>query len=74
MLRNLKLGSQILGGFSFVLLLLIIGSVVGYNSLAQVIKRVIIADGVTHLEQMVSEARHHEKNYIITPARSRSTR
>ncbi len=51
MFRNLKLGAQILGGFSIVLLSLIIGSVVGYNSLSQVINRVIVADGVTHLEQ-----------------------
>lgn len=68
MFRNLKLGPQILGGFSLVLLLLVMVAVVGYNSLSQVVNRVIIADGVTQLEKKILEARQHEKNYIITPS------
>ena len=67
MFRNLKLGPQILGGFSLVLLLLVMVAVVGYNSLSQVVNRVIIADGVTQLEKKILEARQHEKNYIINP-------
>jgi len=68
MFRNLKLGPQILGGFSLVLLLLVLVAVVGYNSLSQVVNRVIITDGMMQLEKKILEARQHEKNYIINPA------
>ena len=68
MFRNLKLGPQILGGFSLVLLLLVMVALVGYSSLSQVVNRVIIADGVIQLEKKILEARQHEKNYIINPS------
>ena len=63
--RNLKMGVKIFGGFSIVLLLIIIVAVFSYNGLSGVIKRAHNKDNVGKLTQSFIKSRQHEKNFIM---------
>ena len=65
MLKNIKVGSKIIGGFSIVLVLLIVVAYVGYNGLSNVTDRVEKADDVNQLVKFVLASRQQEKNFII---------
>jgi len=65
MLKNLKLGAKIVGGFSMVLVLLAIVAYVGYNGLSGVTDRVDKADDVNRLIKFMLTSRQQEKNFII---------
>jgi len=65
MLKNLKLGAKIVGGFVIVLVLLAVVAYVGYNGLSGVVDRVDKGDDVNRMVKGVLEARQQEKNYII---------
>ncbi|MFH1154794.1 MAG: methyl-accepting chemotaxis protein [Pseudomonadota bacterium] len=63
--RNLKLSTKILGGFTAILVLLVISAYVGYSGLSGVVDRVEKADDVDRLAKEILEIRQQEKNYII---------
>jgi len=63
--RNLKMGVKIFGGFSIVLLLMIIVAIYSYNGLSGVVKRASNKDDVAKLTQSFYKARQHEKNFIM---------
>jgi methyl-accepting chemotaxis protein len=68
MLKQLRLGVQISGGFFIVLVLLVTVAAVGYTSLSRVVARISTTDGVNHLVQTIFQARQAEKEYIIHPS------
>ncbi|ETR72140.1 MAG: methyl-accepting chemotaxis sensory transducer [Candidatus Magnetoglobus multicellularis str. Araruama] len=63
--RNLKMGIKIFGGFSIVLLLLLIVAISGYNGLTGVVDSSYKKDSVGQLTQCFSEARQYEKQFIM---------
>ena len=63
--RNLKMGVKIFGGFSIVLLLLIMVTIVGYNGLTGVIKCAENKENVARLTNHFFKARQFEKNFIM---------
>jgi methyl-accepting chemotaxis protein len=63
--RNLKMGIKIFGGFSIVLLLMIVVAISSYNGLSGVVNRASNKDDVGKLTQSFYKARQHEKNYIM---------
>ena len=65
MLKNLKLGKKISGGFAIVLIMMAVVAYIGYNSLSDVTDHVEKADDVNRLVKELLEAREQEKNYII---------
>ena len=65
MLKNMKVGSKIIGGFAVVLVLLIAVAYVGYNGLSNVTDRVEKADDVNRLIKFILATRQQEKNFII---------
>ena len=65
MLKNLKLGAKIVGGFVIVLVLLAVVAYVGYNGLTGVVDRVEKADDVNRLIKDTLHSRQQEKNFII---------
>nr|MBN2278490.1 methyl-accepting chemotaxis protein [candidate division Zixibacteria bacterium] len=65
MLKNLRLGAKIIGGFAVVLIITAAISLVGYNGLSGIKARMQSVDQVRNLSQLVNKARQAEKNYII---------
>jgi len=63
--RNLKMGVKIFGGFSIVLLLMIIVAIFSYNGLSGVVNLAHNKDNVGKLTQSFLLSRQHEKNYIM---------
>jgi len=63
--RNLKMGVKIFGGFSIVLILMIIVAIFSYNGLSGVVHRASNKDKVGKLTQSFYRARQHEKNFIM---------
>jgi methyl-accepting chemotaxis protein len=63
--RNLKMGIKIFGGFSIVLILLILVAIFGYNGLESVVTRSENKEDVAILVKLFLQARQHEKNYIM---------
>lgn len=64
MFKNLRLGLKIGGGFSIILILSAVIAFVGWNGLADVVKRVENADDVNRMVKSTLEARKHEKDYV----------
>ncbi|NVM21192.1 MAG: methyl-accepting chemotaxis protein [Desulfobacterales bacterium] len=65
MLKNLKLGARIGGGFAIVLVLLAVVAFVGYNGLFGVSDRVDKVDDVNRIVKYLLESRRQEKNFVI---------
>lgn len=65
MLKNIKLGIKISGGFAIMLIMMAIVAYIAFNSLSNVADRVEKADDVNRLVKQILEARQQEKNYII---------
>ncbi|MGD9160984.1 MAG: methyl-accepting chemotaxis protein, partial [Desulfobacteraceae bacterium] len=65
MLKNLKIGTKISGGFIIVLALMALIAFMGYRGLTGVADRVEKADDVNRLVKTILEARQAEKNYIM---------
>ncbi|MGK5093820.1 methyl-accepting chemotaxis protein [Deltaproteobacteria bacterium TL4] len=65
MLKNLKLGLKIGGGFGLILILTAIIAFIGWNGLGGVVDRVHKADEVNRIVRLMLETRQQEKNYII---------
>ncbi|MBF0451106.1 MAG: methyl-accepting chemotaxis protein [Candidatus Magnetomorum sp.] len=63
--RDLKMGSKVFGGFSIVLLLLVIVAFFGYNGLSSVVDRAGKKEEVGGLVKLFLQARQHEKNFIM---------
>jgi methyl-accepting chemotaxis protein len=65
MLKNLKLGAKIVGGFAIVLVLVAVVAYVGYNGLSSIANRVDKADDVNRLIKDMLATRQQEKNFIM---------
>ena len=65
MLKDMKLGAKIGGGFAIVLVLLAVVAFTGYSGLTGVEDRVEKTDDVNRLIKQVMETRQQEKNFII---------
>lgn len=65
MLKDMKLGAKIGGGFAIVLVLLAVVAFTGYRGLTGVEDRVGKADDVNRLIKEILETRQQEKNFII---------
>ncbi len=65
MLKNLKLGTKIGGGFGIVLILLAAIALVGWNGMESVVGRVEKASGMDWLVKQLLEVREDNKAYII---------
>ncbi|BBO84781.1 methyl-accepting chemotaxis protein [Desulfosarcina ovata subsp. sediminis] len=65
MFSNLKISTKIIGGFSIVLLLMMVVGYVGLNGMSGTKDRIIKADDVNRIVKMIQEARQNEKNFII---------
>jgi methyl-accepting chemotaxis protein len=63
--RDLKIGVKIFGGFSIVLLLMVIVAFSGFKGLTGVVNRAGNKDDVGKLTQSFYKAKQHEKNYIM---------
>ena len=70
MFRNIKLGTKILSGFLFIMLLLLIVAYAGYSGLTDVKNRVQKADATDLLVNTILQARLEEKDYIQNQAES----
>ena len=68
MLKNVGIGFKIIGGFAFILALLIGVACFGYFGLSGVITRVDKADEVNDLINITLQTRQHEKDFIISGA------
>jgi len=64
MLKNIKLGVKISGGFVVVLLLMAIVAYIGYSGMSGVADRVETADDMNRLVKYMLEARIHGKDYL----------
>ena len=64
-MKNMKLGSKIIIGFSAVLALLVVVGFIGYSSLMSVTDRVGKASDFNQMVRIMMEARHQEKNYLL---------
>lgn len=64
-LKNLKLGTKIFGGFAVVLLMLLVVAYVGDNGIDRIEGRVSKADDVNRIVKDLFKIRQLEKNYII---------
>ena len=65
MLKDMKLGAKIGGGFAVVLVLLAVVAFMGNRGLTGVVDRVEKADDVNRLIKEILDTRQHEKNYIM---------
>ena len=65
MLKNLKLGAKISGGFGIVLILLAVVGFVAYNGMSGVVDRVDKADDSNRIVKQMQKVRQQEKNFII---------
>lgn len=65
MLRNLKLGVKIGGGFILILLLTAFIAWIGWSNAGAIVNRVDKADDVNRLVKQIARARQSEKNFII---------
>jgi len=65
MLKNMKLGSKIAGGFAIVLILTAVVGYVGYNGLSGVVTIVDKADDGNRMIKQIQAARQQEKNFIM---------
>ncbi|MBN1842036.1 MAG: methyl-accepting chemotaxis protein [Deltaproteobacteria bacterium] len=65
MLRDMKLGTKVAGGFAIVLILFAVVAFVGYNGMSGVVDRVDKADDTSQLIERMLTSRRHEKNFII---------
>jgi len=63
--RDLKMGIKVFGGFSIVLVLLMIVAYFGYSGLTGVVERASNKENVGLLIKAFLQARQHEKNYIM---------
>ena len=73
MFRNIKLGTKILSGFLFIMLLLLIVAYAGYSGLTDVKNRVQKADSTDLLVKTLFQARLQEKDYIQNQAESHAS-
>ena len=69
MLKNVGIGFKIVGGFAFIMALLIGVACFGYFGLSGVIARVDKADEVNDLINITLQTRQHEKDFIISGAK-----
>ena len=65
MLKNMKLGTKIAGGFAIVLILTAVVGYVGYSGLGGVTTIVDKADDGNQMIKQIQAARQQEKNFII---------
>ena len=65
MLKNVKLATKIIGGFSIVLFLLLVVGYSGYSGLSKVEKRVNKVEVMNDLVNGISAARQNEKNFTL---------
>ena len=65
MFKDLKIGTKIPGGFTIIIVILIVIAIVGYRGMSGVQDRVEKADDVNRIVKMIGEARQQEKNYIL---------
>jgi methyl-accepting chemotaxis protein len=65
MLKNIKISTKIIAGFSVVLLLMIAVSYIGLEGMAGTKDRMVKADDVNRIVKMIQQARQYEKNFII---------
>lgn len=65
MLKNIKIGAKIMGGFAIVLILLTIEAYVGYSSLSKAVDKVDKGDDVNRMVKCLFVLRQHEKNFIM---------
>ncbi|KPA17371.1 methyl-accepting chemotaxis sensory transducer [Candidatus Magnetomorum sp. HK-1] len=63
--RDLKMGVKVFGGFSILLLMLILVAFFGYSGLSGVVGRADNKENVGLLVKTFLQARQHEKNYIM---------
>jgi methyl-accepting chemotaxis protein len=68
--RNLKMGVKIFGGFSIVLLLMVVVAIFSFKGLTGVVKRAGNKDDVVKLTQSFYKTRQHEKNFILRSDKS----
>ncbi len=66
MLNRFSLAKKIAGGFSIVLVLLVMLAFVGRNGLTRVVDRVDTSNQFQALVNLILEARQHEKQFILT--------
>jgi len=65
MLKTVGIGFKIIGGFAFILVLLIGVACFGYYGLSGVIQRVDKADDVNQMINAILQTRQHEKDFVI---------
>ncbi|MBN2645445.1 MAG: methyl-accepting chemotaxis protein, partial [Desulfuromonadaceae bacterium] len=65
MFKNLKLGMKIGGGFSLVLLLTVIISLLSWRGMVGVVDRVDKADDGNRMVKYILESRRQEKNFVL---------
>lgn len=65
MLKNMKIGKQLIVGFGIVLVLFGLMVLLGYSSLTQIVDRSEKSDDMQAIVINLLEARRHEKNLII---------
>jgi len=63
--RDLKMAIKVFGGFSIVLVLLMIVAFFGYSGLTGVVNRASNKEDVSMLVRLFLQARQHEKNFIM---------
>ncbi|MFH1153689.1 MAG: methyl-accepting chemotaxis protein [Pseudomonadota bacterium] len=63
--RDVRLGTKIIGGFSLILLLLVVVAGVGFTGLTRVVDQMNNADDTGRLIMMMYESRQQEKNFIL---------
>jgi methyl-accepting chemotaxis protein len=64
-MKNLKLGTKIMGGFIVILILMGVISYIGWNGMRSVVDRVEKAEDVNRMVKQILDTRRHEKNFIM---------
>lgn len=65
MFEHMTLKTKIGGGFTIVIILTLIISVIGWNGIRTVANQAEIADDANRMIKFILESRRYEKNFII---------
>ncbi|WP_215395643.1 HAMP domain-containing methyl-accepting chemotaxis protein [Rheinheimera oceanensis] len=64
-LNNLSVRKKLIGGFSIILLITLVISVLSYQALNNLVSRFELVNQVSQINTMVSDARIQEKNFVL---------
>ena len=65
LVQNFRIRTKLLFGFSVVLVILLISSVLSYNALDSMSNRVQVVNNVSEINQLISESRIENKNFFL---------